>query len=158
MKPDNSRSQIAQRTKKHKADDIPYYLAYSPWGSIRIQALPLGLYPGAAPWAYSRTKHSLRAIISKFVFTYKPTEIQAPCKSLPKKLGHSSIHYQYVSIQYLSVKESAFLRSYIRIQAQGLVPGYKPYSHISPGLVDEHIFQFFGLSHIYLSAYKPMGL
>ena len=71
----------------HICRDVPYYLAYSPWGSIRIQALPLGLYPGAAPWAYSRTKQSLRATISKFVFTYKPTEIQAACKSLPKKTG-----------------------------------------------------------------------
>ena len=36
-----------------------------------------------------------------------------------------------------------FTNVFANLFAQGLVPGYKPYSYISPGLVDEHIFHFF---------------
>ena len=67
----------------------------------------------------------------------------------------------YVKILYFFLRKGLYTRLYpnaVSYISPRLLSEYKPVSAISPGLVDEHDFQFFGLLSIFLFAYKPMGL
>ena len=134
---------------------------FYPITSLTASGVVSGYKP--SPWACIRARpHGLIAEQS----SHLELQFQNVCShtSPPKFKPHASsfLKKQVTLLSIINTYQYSILLLkkvlFANLFARGLVPGYKPYSYISPGLVDEHIFQFFGLSHIYLSAYKPMGL